>query len=308
MPKTPRWRPSLLTWVIATLAVGGAAAFLYPSLMSWLTQYDQSKIVMQQELVSTTSKPTADEQLAKAYEYNSELSAGAVLGENANKPSSDSQEVDGFNYNDMLKASNSGMMARLRIQKIGVDLPVYHGTDDDTLNRGAGHLEGSSLPVGGESTHSVITAHRGLASARMFTDLDRININDTFVIEVFGEVLTYQVFDKQVVEPTDSSSLVTHAGQDIVTLVTCTPLGVNSHRILVTGKRVTPTPIADIKQAGQTPNVPGFPWWALWGGLVTVGAAAYLWRAGLGDARAVRNRIVVNQKVVAAPQLDPISN
>ncbi|WP_459583204.1 class C sortase, partial [Aerococcus mictus] len=111
---------------------------------------------------------------------------------------------------------------------IDVDLPVYHGTSDEVLNRAAGHLEGTSLPVGGPSTRAVITAHRGLANARMFTDLNKVNVGDTFTIEVFGDVLTYRVRDTKVVAPEDTDTLRVEEGKDLVTLVTCTPLGINS--------------------------------------------------------------------------------
>ena len=127
--------------------------------------------------------------------------------------------------------------------------------------------------MGGVDTHAVLTAHRGLASATLFNDLDKVKIGDRFTIEVAGDVLTYQVFETQVVEPSDTKTLVPRAGQDLVTLVTCTPLGINSHRILVTAERVTPTPEKDLASAGRAPEIPGFPWWAvgLGGGVVAIG-------------------------------------
>ncbi|GAB3815921.1 hypothetical protein GCM10028820_14310 [Tessaracoccus terricola] len=152
---------------------------------------------------------------------------------------------------------------------------VYHGTSDETLMMGVGHLEGTALPVGGVGMHSVLTAHRGLASATMFDRLNELGIGDEFSIEVFGEVLSYQVRATQVVQPEDTETLFPEVGSDLVTLVTCTPLGVNSHRILVTAERVTPTPQVVLDSAGAVPVVP-FPWWAviLAGGIVLV--AGYL--------------------------------
>ena len=164
-------------------------------------------------------------------------------------------------YADLLRATPTGVMGRLRVPKIAVDLPIYHGTSDAILAKGVGHLEGTSLPVGGASQHSVLTAHRGLPEAELFNDLDGVELGDRFTIEAFGEVLTYEVIDTRVVEPEDTDTLRAVAGEDLVTLVTCTPLGINSHRYLVTGERVTPTPIEDIAAAGQRPDVPGFPWW-----------------------------------------------
>lgn len=278
-----RWRPSALTWAIAVLAVCGVCAYLYPKAASWATQYDQSKVVANYDLKLENANPSAQEQLRQAHQYNAELSAGAVLGSNANKPTSTQTSDSGFDYYSLLTVSDSGLMARIRIDTIGVDLPIYHGTDDATLERGAGHLEGSSLPVGGIGTHSVITAHRGLASARMFTDLDQVVVGDRFVIEVLGEVLTYSVVETRVVDPQDTSSLEADPSRDLVTLVTCTPLGINSHRILVTAERITPTPIADVQNAGSPPDIPGFPWWAVFLGLTIVGAVVFVWRSGFSD-------------------------
>ncbi|MBO5913018.1 MAG: class C sortase, partial [Clostridia bacterium] len=132
----------------------------------------------------------------------------------------------------------SDMIGYLKIDRIGVELPIYHGTSDDVLNRGVGHLEGSSLPVGGENTHSIMSAHRGLPSANLFTDLDRMEIGDTFQIIVLDQVLTYQVDFIKVIEPTDVSNLQIIEGGDYCTLFTCTPYGINTHRLLVRGTRI----------------------------------------------------------------------
>ena len=147
------------------------------------------------------------------------------------------------------------------IPAIDTDLPIYHGTTEATLLRGVGHLQGTALPVGGDTTHSVLTAHRGLAEAELFTRLNELDVGDRFVLDVFGEVLTYEVRQTQVVEPDETETLYPVTGKDLVTLVTCTPLGINSQRILVTGERITPTPIPDIEAGGQRPDVPGPPYW-----------------------------------------------
>lgn len=171
-------------------------------------------------------------------------------------------------------------MARIRIPAIDVDLPIFHGTSDSVLEHGVGHLEGTALPVGGPSTHSVLTGHRGLASAELFTNLDRVDIGDTFTIEVFGEVLTYRVRETLVVEPEDTQSLLVQPGEDLLTLVTCTPLGINTHRILVMGERVIPTPQTDLDAAGDSPDIPGFPWWSIAAGGAILVAGSYVWLAG----------------------------
>lgn len=186
----------------------------------------------------------------------------------------------GTGYDSLLAADDRGLMARLRIPAIDVDLPIFHGTDDEVLLEGIGHLEGMALPVGGPGTHSVLTGHRGLAEATMLTHLDRLVVGDRFTVETFGEVLTYEVTSTAVVEPHETQTLHPRPGEDLMTLVTCTPIGVNSHRILVTGERVVPTPVTDLEAAGETPDLPRFPWWAV----VLVSAVAalgrYVWRAG----------------------------
>lgn len=280
------WRPSLLTWSIALLVVAGLGVFLYPQAASWFAQYQQSR---QLEFYSQQIEevvPSAPEQIRAAHAYNHALSAGeVVVGAGANKPVADGAATTLYSYGEQLKADDSGLMARIRIAAIDLDLPIFHGTSDQTLLQGAGHLEGSSLPVGGLSTHSVITAHRGLAQATMFTNLDRVKLGDRFTLEVFGEVLVYEVRSKVVVDPQDTETLHVQEGKDLVTLITCTPLGINSHRILVTGERVTPTPLAEVAAVGEVPDIPGFPWWLvilLVGGLSVV---VFVWRSGFSDAR-----------------------
>lgn len=176
------------------------------------------------------------------------LLAGVELSPDSSIPVGTGQTVSEIRYRGVLNASADGVMGRVRIESIGVDLPIYHGTDPATLERGAGHLEGSHLPVGGESTRAVITAHRGLATSTLFTHLDRVDIGDRFQIIVLGEVLTYEVIETKVIDPSDSDSLLAEPGRDLVTLVTCTPLGINSHRMLVTGGYLTWGGFADAKR------------------------------------------------------------
>lgn len=281
-PRGRRWRFPLLAVVAATIAWIGMLVALYPTVASWFSQYDQSRLVDTYTAeVSHGLNPTAAQQIAEAHEYNDALTAGALLEANHRLPTgSDTTTSDGLDYTALLTADGTGMMARLKIPSIDVDLPVYHGTSDETLLKGVGHLEGTSLPVGGTGTRSVLTGHRGLANATMFTNLNKVEVGDTFTIEVLDQVLTYKVFDTKVVDPDETEALRADPDKDLVTLVTCTPLGINSQRILVTGERITPTPEKDVAAAGKSPDVPGFPWWAvaLVGGTLVVGV--YVWRAG----------------------------
>lgn len=248
------------------LALVGVMVFLYPSAAAWFSQLEQSRVISSvgSEVHGEAGGALAAE-ISRAQSYNDALVAGALLAEHANVPEATgvSTAAGADAYDRLLRADAEGAMGRLRIPSIALDLPIYHGTDDSTLRRGVGHLEGTSLPVGGASQHSVLTAHRGLATSELFTHLDRVRVGDTFTAEVFGEVLVYRVVESRVVQPDETESLVPQHGADLMTLVTCTPLGINSHRILVTGERVLPTPQAEIDRAGETPNVPGFPWWAL---------------------------------------------
>ncbi|PKI90332.1 class C sortase [Actinomycetales bacterium SN12] len=261
---------------------------LYPEASSWFSQYNQSALIesYDEQLEDDGLDPTAAELLAEARSYNEALNAGALLEENERLPTGDGSSSDGsLEYERMLRTPRSDLMARLRIPDIDVDLPVYHGTSDDTLDRGVGHLEGTSLPVGGEGTHSVLTAHRGLAHATMFTNLDRVETGDVFSIEVLGEVLSYRVVRTVVVEPDESEALRPVVGQDLVTLVTCTPLGINTQRILVTGERILPTPESEIDAMGAKPDLPRFSWWAVIAVCGTLLVIGYLYIAGLPPRR-----------------------
>lgn len=292
-----RRRPGIVPVITVLCWVLGVGILLYPTAAAWIYQYNQASLVGFYDEQTAAADPDREQQLRNAHAYNEALSSGVLVAADANVPVSagEVRESGAEPYRDQL-VTPSGMMSRLRIPAIDVDLPIYHGTDDDTLLRGLGHLEGSSLPVGGESTRSVITGHRGLASARMFTDLDRMETGDTFTLETFGEVLTYEVIDVTVVAPDDTETLHQVAGDDLVTLITCTPLGVNTHRILVTGQRVTPTPPADIETAGAASTVPHFPWWlAQLAAAIAVAVVYLVWtfrpgrvaRQREGDAEAV---------------------
>ncbi|MGO4680907.1 class C sortase [Microbacterium sp. 2MCAF23] len=259
----PRWQMPWMTAILAVIAFAGLLLLMYPTVASWWSQYNQSQLIVKVDSeVGGAAEGMRATELAEARAYNKALVGGALVAAGSRNPTSSSAAAPGFDYQSLLHADADGVMARLRVPSIGVDLPIYHGTADSTLAKGVGHLEGTSLPVGGEDQHAVLTAHRGLAGATLFDNLDQVKVGDTFTVEVFGQVLTYRVRDTRVVLPEETQALYPQAGEDLVTLVTCTPLGINSHRILVTGERVTPTPQKDLDAAGAVPDIPGFPWWA----------------------------------------------
>ena len=207
----------------------GICVLLYPAFSDYWNSKTQSRAIVDYESVLDQLEPedyTAI--LDKANEYNK------LLYE-TDFPLTDYSKVPG--YYDTLRITDNDMIGYLKIDRIGVELPIYHGTSDDVLNRGVGHLEGSSLPVGGENTHSVMSAHRGLPSSKLFTDLDRVEKGDTFQIVILNQVLTYQVDFIKVIEPNDVSNLQIIEGGDYCTLFTCTPYGINTHRLLVRGVR-----------------------------------------------------------------------
>lgn len=287
------WRFGWLNVIIAVLLLGGLTLVTYPTAASWVSQRNQSNVVFDQTRAnSEIARDKIEQVFAKAHEYNDALVSGAFLAPGSNIAEGTGGAlpgmVDPHEYWKLLNADPTGTMARLRVPAIDLDLPVYHGTSDATLLKGVGHLQGTSLPVGGEGTRSVLTGHRGLANATMFTNLDRVKKGDTFSVEVLGEVFTYRVFDVKVVAPEDTEEIRAVPGKDLMTLITCTPLGVNTHRILVTGERVTPTPAADIDAVGKQPEVPGFPWWLVGYGAGLGVVGLWVWRSGYAPKRARR--------------------
>jgi sortase A len=254
---------SSMPWIISILVLVGALLLIYPTAAAWVSQLNQSAIVAG----GVPKAGTFDEQqrkheLALAQEYNDRLVSSATYSANNHIPTSTSGKNLHQLYEQALDAG-SGLMGRIQIPSITVDLPIFHGTSDDTLLEGIGHLEGTALPIGGKGTHAVLTGHRGLASATMFTNLNRVKVGDEFTVSTFGRILTYKVIRTQVVNPDQTKSLAPVIGQDLVTLVTCTPLGINSQRIFVTGTRIQPTPIRAQEEATSKPNIPGFPWWTV---------------------------------------------
>ena len=208
----------------------GICILLYPAASDFWNSKTQSRAIVDYESVLNNLDPADYTALfEEAHAYNRALYE-------TNYPLIDYRNVPG--YYDTLRITENDMMGYLKIDRIGVELPVYHGTSDEVLGKGVGHLEGSSLPVGGENTHCVMSAHRGLPSSKLFTDLDRVEIGDTFQVVILDQVLTYQVDFIKVIEPTDVSDLQIIEGGDYCTLFTCTPYGINTHRLLVRGIRI----------------------------------------------------------------------
>lgn len=280
-----RWRANPFSFGAALVAWVGLAVLLYPSAASWFAEVQQARIITTYTTdIDAGLDPPAAEQLRKAHAYNKALNSGALLEANHRLPTGAGSTNSSLDYDGLLRADASGVMARIQIPVIDVDLPVYHGTSDETLLMGIGHLQGTSLPVGGKGTHAVLTGHRGLATATMFTDLNLVKTGDRFSISVFDQVLTYTVTSSIVVDPDETEALRPVEGKDLVTLVTCTPLGINSQRILLTGERVYPTPVDDVVAAQARPE-PGFPWWAVEFGAGTLLIGLYAWRSGCPPRR-----------------------
>jgi sortase A len=271
--------------IVALFCFAGVLAVLYPVAASWLSEFEQSKALDEYTAEAVTVSP-ADRSavLRDAQLYNRQLFGSASVGAHERLPRADTA-LGTSDYLEQLRSDSNGLMGRVKIPAIDVDLPIYHGTSDEVLDKGVGHLEGTALPVGGAGTHAVLTAHRGLASAELFTRLDEVTIDDQLTIEVMGEVLVYRVIDTRVVEPDQTRTLYPATGDDLLTLVTCTPVGINSHRILVTAERVLPTPPEDIAASGQHAAGPGVPWWALTAGGSLVVLALYVRWAGTQEAR-----------------------
>lgn len=276
-----KWRFSILNLLIALLTLAGVTIFTYPYAAKWVAQYHQSQILVDQnEIDRVSGRASAAQKLEEAREYNQLLSSGALLEAGAHVAHGIGADNSTYQYDNMLRAEPTGIMARIRIPSIELDLPVYHGTDDATLLKGIGHLRGTSLPVGGPNTRSVLTGHRGLAEATMFTNLNQVTEDDSIILDVLGETLTYRVFKIQVVDPNATEEIKAVADRDLLTLVTCTPLGINTHRILVTAERVVPTPIGDIESSTHNPTIPYFPWWLIIYTCVTAAIIWWYWHSG----------------------------
>ena len=224
--------------VIGIIFLAGLSLLLYPFVANQWNNYRQKQLLSGYEQAVSEKEAAEgidyDAERKKAEDYNEALLPCVLPDSFALAESSGVDPV----YMNTLNIAGDEMMGSVEIPKINIKIPIYHTTEEDVLNKGAGHLEGSSLPVGGANTHAVISAHRGLPSASLFTDLDQLKEGDHFLIHVLNETLCYEVDKISVVKPEDTTALAVEDGQDLVTLLTCTPYGVNTERLLVRGHRV----------------------------------------------------------------------
>jgi sortase A len=219
------------TIFFAAVLIAGLAIFLYPSVSNYINNLNSSKAISEyNEAMAGLSEKDYEECRKAAEAYNKALTFGIT-----NFNLSD-EEME--NYNSILDPTGTGIIGYLEIENIGVNLPIYHGVEESVLAVGIGHIPGSSFPIGGKSTHSVLSGHRGLPSAKLLSDLDQMVEGDNFLIHIMGQTYAYKVDQINIVLPEETDALAVVEGKDYVTLVTCTPYGVNTHRLLVRGTRV----------------------------------------------------------------------
>lgn len=219
------------TIILLFVLIVGLSLLLYPTVSDYWNSFHHSKAIASYvDEVAALDSDSYDALWQQAQEFNQ----GILTRKNVYVLSDAEKEE----YYSLLDVSGNGIMGYVEIPSIGASLPIYHGTDESILQIGAGHMDWTSLPVGGESTHSVISSHRGLPSARLFTDLDKMAVGDIFMLRVLSEVLTYEVDQILIVKPNQSQALRVTEGADLCTLVTCTPYGINSHRLLIRGHRI----------------------------------------------------------------------
>ena len=229
--KRRKKRSALGTWLLVLIMLIGLGIMAYPTVSDWWNSFHASRaIASYSNAVESVDKEKLDEMIQAAHEYNERL---------LKKPNPYTMtDEDLSEYNSLLDLSGTGIIGYITIKSIGVYIPIYHGVEESVLQIAIGHIDWTSLPVGGESTHAVVSGHRGLPSAKLFTDLDQLREGDTFTITVLNQMITYEVDQIRIVEPGDISELAIVPGKDYCTLVTCTPYGINTHRLLIRGTRV----------------------------------------------------------------------
>ena len=229
--KRRKKKSSFGTWLLILIMLVGIGVMAYPTVSDWWNSFHASRaIASYSNAVENVDKEKLDAMIEAAHEYNRHL---------LKKPNPYAMsDADLEEYNSLLDLSGTGIIGYITIKSIGVYIPIYHGTEESVLQIAIGHIDWTSLPVGGESTHTVVSGHRGLPSAKLFTDLDQMKEGDTFTITVLNQTISYAVDQIRIVEPGDITELSITPGQDYCTLVTCTPYGINTHRLLVRGHRV----------------------------------------------------------------------
>lgn len=229
--KKKKKKSSLINWLLVLIMLVGVGIMAYPSVSDWWNSFHASRaIASYSTAVENVDREKLDEMIQAAHEYNEKLL------KKPNPYSMTDEELE--EYNSLLNLSGTGIIGYITIKSIGVYIPIYHGVEESVLQIAIGHIDWTSLPVGGESTHAVVSGHRGLPSAKLFTDLDQMREGDTFTITVLNQMITYEVDQIRIVEPGDISELAIVPGKDYCTLVTCTPYGINTHRLLIRGTRI----------------------------------------------------------------------
>lgn len=239
---------------MVSLLVLGSGIVAYPTFADWWNNYHQYRAISDYvTAVERVDKKDIERMLSEAEAYNQTLLS------NSNRFSM--SDADRAEYESILNITQSGIIGYIQVPQLGINYPIYHGISEEVLQTAIGHIEGSSLPVGGPSTHAAVSGHRGLPSAKLFSDLDKMTEGDTFIITVLDRTLVYAVDQIRIVEPTDMSDLNIIDGGDYVTLVTCTPYGVNTHRLLVRGVRTDNIAgiVAIPAEAVQIPNYIAVP-------------------------------------------------
>lgn len=267
----------LLTTIFSAILIfGGVTTLLYPSASQWFTQKVESEAI--NNLNGVLGQHTSSEfQIFrdKANEYNELISRGLSTKD--------------FDYKKIIDTSDSGIIARVTVPSIKLDQTLKPTLEESVLSTGLGHLEGSSLPVGGINTHAVIGGHRGLATAVGFTNLDKVSVGDDVIIESLGEPLLYRVTETEILDPGEAQVQPIIEGKDLVTLITCTPIGLNTHRIVVTAERIFPTPSGI--ESGKNSDLPGFPWWAVGMGASALLSIGFIVRASILYSKSKKNMI-----------------
>ena len=286
------------TILIAVIFLAGLSLLLYPFVANQWNNYRQKKLISNYDQVVAEKEAAGlidyEGEWEKAADYNQALLPSILPDAFAKAEGSDEDSA----YLSSLNIAGDAIMGTVEIPKIKITLPIFHGTDEEVLEKAAGHLEGSSLPIGGENTHAVITAHRGLPSAALFTDLDKMKKGDHFLLHVLDDTLCYQIDKITVIEPEDTKAMAVEDGMDLVTLVTCTPYGVNSHRLLVRGHRAPYDP-----QALEDEGVPlnnmslhtNYLMWIVVGLLITGIFSFFLYRREKNLRRAVEKDEAVGE-------------
>lgn len=247
--KKQRRGPSISTIVLVIILLVGVGILLYPSVSDWWNSMHATRAIASYvTAVEDLSGQEREAMLEAAREYNSRLANGV------NFTLTDEQRAE---YDSLLDITGTGIMGYVQITSIGVNLPVYHSVDEAVLQIAVGHIPGSSLPVGGERTHAILSGHRGLPSAKLFSDLDQIVEGDTFTLNIMDQTITYMVDQIRIVLPEETDELAITDGKDYCTLVTCTPYGINTHRMLVRGKRIDNV-IGEVVVVSEAVRIPNY--------------------------------------------------